>query len=145
VLELWQAVAQLTDPVDPTFVRDFQESCAARPLPDGFLEQVIAESCKLPARVWKAHVQGLLEADVPTDTGTITAPTLILWGDQDAFCPRSDQDALLAAIPGSELVVYPGTGHCPHWEQVERVAAELSAFAIALPTGRARHAAGRTG
>jgi pimeloyl-ACP methyl ester carboxylesterase len=145
VLELWQAVAQLTDPVDPAFVREFQESCAARPLPDGFLEQVIAESCKLPARVWKAHVRGLLEADVPTDTGTITAPTLILWGDKDAFCPRSDQDALLAAIPGSELVVYPGTGHCPHWEQVERVAAELTAFTTALPADRALHAARQPG
>jgi non-heme chloroperoxidase len=143
VLELWQAVAQLTDPVDPTFVREFQASCAARPLPDGFLEQVVAESCKLPARVWKAHVQGLLEADVPTDTGTINAPTLILWGEEDAFCPRSDQDALLAAIPGSELVLYPGTGHCPHWEQVERVAAELTAFTTALPADRALHAAGQ--
>jgi non-heme chloroperoxidase len=132
VLELAEEVSQLADPVDPGFVRAFQESCAARPLPDGFLEAIVAESCKLPARVWKAHFRGLLEADVPTDTDTITAPTLMFWGEQDAFCPRADQDALLAAIPRARLVTYPGTGHCPHWEQVEQVAAELTAFATSL-------------
>jgi pimeloyl-ACP methyl ester carboxylesterase len=129
VLELRQAVSQLTDPVDPEFVREFQESCVARPVPAGFLEAIIAESRKLPARVWKAYLHGLLEADVPTESGTITAPTLILWGDRDAFCPRSDQDALLAAIPGSQLVTYHGTGHCPHWEQTERTATDIAAFA----------------
>jgi non-heme chloroperoxidase len=132
VLELADDVAQLTDPVDPEFVRAFQESCAARPLPDGFLEAIVAESCKLPARVWKAHFRGLLEAEAPTDTGTITAPTLILWGEQDAFCPRADQHALLAAIPAARLVTYPGTGHCPHWEQIDEVAAELTALATAV-------------
>jgi non-heme chloroperoxidase len=132
VLELAEEVAQLDDPVDREFVRAFQESCAARPLPDGFLEQIIVESCKLPARVWKAHFRGLLEADVPTESGAITAPTLILWGEQDAFVPRADQDALLAAIPAARLVTYPGTGHCPHWEQVDQVAAELTAFASSV-------------
>jgi non-heme chloroperoxidase len=133
VLELAQVVEQLTDPVDEQFVREFQESCAARPVPDRFLDQIIAESRKVPARVWKAHFRGLLEADVPTDCATITAPTLILWGERDAFVPRSDQNALLAAIPGARLVTYPDTGHCPHWEQVEHVAAELTAFAGATP------------
>jgi non-heme chloroperoxidase len=140
VLELAEEVSQLADPVDAGFVRAFQESCAARPLPDGFLEAIVAESCKLPARVWKAHFRGLLEADVPTDTGTITAPTLMFWGEQDAFCPRADQDALLAAIPGARLVTYPGTGHCPHWEQVDQVAAELTAFATSLAGTTPPHA-----
>jgi non-heme chloroperoxidase len=140
VLELWEEVKQLTDPVDHRFVREFQASCAVRPLPDGFLERIVAESRKLPARVWKAHFEGLLESDV--DAGPIAAPTLLLWGERDAFCPRSDQDALVAATPGARLVTYPGTGHCPHWEQVERVAAELTAFSTSAADGRAVHAAG---
>jgi non-heme chloroperoxidase len=129
VLELSEAVSQFTDPVDPDFVREFQEGCVAQAVPPDFLDAIIAGSTQVPARVWKDYLKGLIEAEVPTESGTIAAPALILWGDQDGFCPRSDQDALLAAIPQARLAVYPGTGHCPHWERPERAAAEIVAFA----------------
>jgi non-heme chloroperoxidase len=129
VTELQDAIAQLTDPVDPEFVREFQESCVAEPVAADFMDAIVANSSRMPARIWKAYLEGLLEADVPTESGTIAVPTLILWGDQDAFCPRSDQDALLAAIPESRLRTYRGSGHCPHWEQPERAAADVAAFA----------------
>jgi non-heme chloroperoxidase len=130
ILEFSEAVSGLTDPVDPGFVREFQESCVAQPVPAGFIDAVVAGSLQLPARVWRDYFRGLLEADVPTESGVIDTPTLILWGDQDAFCPRSDQDALLAAIPQARLETYRGAGHCPHWEQPERAAAEIAAFAL---------------
>jgi pimeloyl-ACP methyl ester carboxylesterase len=54
-VELWDSVVStLTDPIDPDFVREFQESTLARPVPPAFLETVVRESLKLPARVWKA-------------------------------------------------------------------------------------------
>jgi non-heme chloroperoxidase len=133
--ELWQAVAELRDPVDPDFVREFQESTATQPVPVEFMEAVIAESRKVPARVWQATLKGLLDAEAPTETGTITAPTLILWGDRDTLCTRRDQEALVAAISGARLVVFQGTGHAVHWEQPERVAAELAAFVETGPRG----------
>jgi non-heme chloroperoxidase len=132
ILELREATSQFTDPVDPEFVREFQESCVAQPVPAAFLDAIVAGSLELPARVWQDYLEGLLAASVPTESGTIAAPTLILWGDQDDFCPRSDQDALVAAIPRATLEVYAGTGHCPHWEQAERAAAELTAFATTV-------------
>ena len=52
VLELHDAVSQLTDPVDPEFVREFQESCVAQPVPGQFIDAVVADSCRMPARVW---------------------------------------------------------------------------------------------
>lgn len=131
--ELWQAVAELRDPVDPGFVREFQESTATQPVPAEFMEAVIAESRKVPARVWQATLKGLRDAEATTEAGTITAPTLILWGDRDALCSRRDQEALVAAISGARLVILQGTGHAVHWEQPERVAAELAAF---VGTGR---------
>jgi non-heme chloroperoxidase len=138
VLELKQAIADLTDPVDREFVREFQESCVARPVAADFMEAIIDGSSRVPARVWKAYLEDILAADVPTKSGTIGAPTLIQWGDQDAFVPRSDQDALLAAIPRARLSSYRGTGHCPHWEEPERAAAEIAAFAagVAEPAER---------
>ena len=78
-------------------------STITRPLPPAFLDTLIAESGKLPASVWQGTFQGLLEAAAPTESGTITAPTLILWGDRDELAPRRDQELLMAAIAGASL------------------------------------------
>jgi pimeloyl-ACP methyl ester carboxylesterase len=119
---------QLDDPVPEGLAREFQESTIARPLAPGQLEQAIAESGKVPARVWRTALDGLLAADAPTDRGMIAAPTRILWGDRDAYCPRGEQLLLAAAIPGAELIVYEGTGHALHWEQPARAAADVAAL-----------------
>lgn len=122
-------VSGLRDPVDPGFVLEFVESTASESVPPEFLEAMIAESRKLPARVWREALAGLADAQPAAVTATITAPTLILWGDQDAFLSRSDQEALAAAIPGSRLVAYEGAGHLVHWEDPARVAADIATLA----------------
>jgi pimeloyl-ACP methyl ester carboxylesterase len=133
VVEFWEsAVSRLTDPIDPAFVRQFQESTLARPVPLAFLDMVVHESLKVPARVWRAGFEGFLEDDVAGDLGRIRAPTLIAWGARDAFCSRRDQDELLAAIPGSRLLVYDNAGHALHWEEPARFAADLVAFVESL-------------
>ncbi|MDQ3675389.1 MAG: alpha/beta hydrolase [Actinomycetota bacterium] len=129
VARFFDAVCELSDPIEAAFVQEFVEATVSRPLPPAFLETVIAENLKVPARVWRATLEGLLEAVPATETATITAPTLILWGDRDGFLPRSDQEALAAAIPGSRLVIFEGTGHVVHWEEPERVAADVVALA----------------
>ena len=112
-VSIWQAVIELTDPVDPDFVREFQESTVARPVPDGYIDAIVAESLKLPARVWKALPARTTSTPGADRDRHHRPPTLILWGDQDAFCPRGDQDALVAAIPRARLVVYRAPGHAP--------------------------------
>jgi pimeloyl-ACP methyl ester carboxylesterase len=129
LVEFWETgVKPLTDPVAPAFVREFQQSTLAQPVPDEFFEMVCAESLKLPARVWQAAFAGFMEDEVVKDLGKIKAPTLIIWGERDNFCSRSDQDALLSAISGSRLVTYAGAGHALHWEQPERFASDVAAF-----------------
>ena len=125
---LVKAVSELRDPLDPAFVRDFVESTVAGPVPQAFVEAMIEESLKMPAHVWKATMDGLLEATPATETGAISAPTLIVWGDRDDFVPRSDQERLAAGIPRSRLLVYGGAGHVVHWEAPERVAADIARF-----------------
>jgi pimeloyl-ACP methyl ester carboxylesterase len=133
VQELWDsAVSKLVDPVDPGFVREFQESTLARPVQKAFFETIVQESLKVPARVWRAAFEGFLDDDFSAELSKIKAPTLIVWGDQDSFCSRSDQTAVSAAIAGSRLLVYPGTGHALHWEEAERFAFELAAFTRGL-------------
>jgi len=143
VQELAAAVPELTDPVDRAFAREFQESMLARPVPAGFLEMVIDESASLPAAVWRDGIRRLATAPVPTDVGPITAPTLVLWGDRDIVCSRAEQNELLAAFPGAELVVYEGDGHSPHWERPSQVAADIAAFVSLRGLSRPRSSAAR--
>ena len=56
VLQLRDAFNALEDPVSPEFARDFQLSTIHRPVTTDFLEQVIRESLKVPAHVWKGRV-----------------------------------------------------------------------------------------
>ena len=123
--DVWSVVEDLTDPISELFVRDFQTSTLAAPVPDRFFDQLVAESLRAPARVWRAAFAGI--RTMPRDAA-ISAPTLLLWGDQDALVPRTEQDTLLAAIPGARLVVYEGAGHSPNWEQPERVARDIQSF-----------------
>ena len=133
------AVSQLMDPIDPGFVRDFQQSTLARPVPAAFFETVVRESLKVPAHVWRSSFQGLLEDDFVNELCLIHAPTLIVWGTRDALCSRADQDALLAAIAGAQLVVYEGAGHAAHWEEPERFATEVVTFARHIAGSRKTH------
>jgi non-heme chloroperoxidase len=120
-------VEQLEDPVDAGFVREFQRSTIIRPVPQAFFETAVQESMKLPARVWK-DVVACMSHDFSSELHKITTPTSLVWGEHDGLVPRSDQDALLAAIANAQLKVYEGTGHAVHWEQPERFAKDLMSF-----------------
>ncbi len=127
VRELAAAVASLTDPVDPAFVTDFQAGTVAGPLPDGLLETAVSESLKLPAFVWRAALDGFVEAGRrPPRPAQI--PTVVVWGDQDTFTTRADQDVLVRARRDSRLITYEGVGHALHWECPERFAQDLTTF-----------------
>jgi non-heme chloroperoxidase len=133
VKELWDSVAQLTDPIEPAFALEFQKSTLARAIPPAFLEAVVQESLKVPAHVWRAALEGLMEDDFVSEVGRIKAPTRIVWGDRDAFCPRRDQETFLETIHGSKLSVYEEAGHALHWEDPAHFAADLVEFVNSLP------------
>ena len=131
ILGLREEVRALNDPVPPEFVREFQESTIYRPVPEQFLDTVVSESLKLPARVWRDYMEGAvlsIDQDYVIRLREINVPTLILWGEQDALFPRDEQERLAAAIPNAILKVYPESGHVVHWEWPERFVRDLEAF-----------------
>ena len=138
-LQGWPAFAdevdRLTDPVDPTWV---EESLTWFPryhhVPDWYIKDRIRDGLRVPAHVWMAGLAGLTTAVPPSESATITAPTLIIWGERDELLPLQDAYLLLAAIPGSRLIVYKDTGHVVLWEQPERVATDLADFVAGLST-----------
>lgn len=129
------AIAPLTDPVDRALARDFQNSTLAQAIPDDFFTTVVDESLKVPAHVWRAAFQGFLEDDFTSEIGKVRAPTMIVWGARDAFCPRADQELLLEKIRGARLRVYERAGHALHWEESRRFARDVEAF-VADTVGR---------
>lgn len=125
--EFREAVDALADPVQEEFVRAFQESTIVRPVPPEFMDGVVAESLRLPARAWRDLLAGMIGAPVAAP-GEIRARTLILWGAEDGVFGRDQQVRLRELVPGSRLKVYEGVGHAPHWEVPRRFATDLAAF-----------------
>ena len=106
--EVQASLRDLADPIPTEFVRAFQASTAHQPLPPPFFERIVAESLKLPARLWRDTFDRLLEYEDTEDLARIAAPTLLLWGDRDVLFSKQDQDRLAAAIPGAELRISSG-------------------------------------
>ena len=137
---LRQAWRTLADPLDRQFAREFQESTIAQPVAPAVVEMYVDESLKVPARVWRSALDGMLRADPAGTMARVTARTLLIWGTKDSVTGRTDQDALLAGNRRAELKVYEGAGHAVHWEEPARVAADIAAF-IAAGAGRSMTAA----
>ncbi|MFK0006901.1 alpha/beta fold hydrolase [Paenarthrobacter sp. NPDC090520] len=122
-------VEQLADPVSEKWVRDslawYRLLHAVAP---DYIDDRVRDGLAMPAAIWKASLRGLYEAVPPTEAGSISAQTLIIWGAHDHLQPRSHQETLAARIPGARFTIYQGTGHLVLWECPERVAADAGAF-----------------
>ena len=137
VQALWDgALATLADPVDPALAREFQVSTLAQPIAPALLDTYVAESLKVPARVWKATFREFLDSDFSSEIGRISAPTLVIAADKDAFSRRQERDALVAGIRGAVATDYVGAGHAMHWEEPARVARDVAGFVMGLADKR---------
>lgn len=58
-----------------------------------------------------------LEQSTEDGLGRISAPTFVVWGDQDVAGVLEAGPKLTAAIPGARSVVIPGTAHLPSMEK----------------------------
>ena len=79
-----------------------------------------------------AAAQALLasgdDMGLPASVGRVRAPTLVIWGREDAWVPVVDADRFVAAIPGSRKVVIEGCGHLPQEERPAEVVRLLEEF-----------------
>jgi pimeloyl-ACP methyl ester carboxylesterase len=58
----------------------------------------------------------------------ITAPTLLCWGRHDRLAPLPCAEAWRKEIPGAELRIFEQSGHVPHLEEPDGVAAAVAEF-----------------
>ncbi len=121
---------KLTDPIDPAFVRSFIAGTFSEDVPPEFVDKMVQENLKVPARVWREASQGLLQESFPDRLNQIKSPTLVIWGEQDTVLDRKSQEALTNAIQDAKFLAYPDTGHLLYWDQPEKLAADISAFIL---------------
>jgi pimeloyl-ACP methyl ester carboxylesterase len=62
---------------------------------------------------------------------SISAPTLLLWGQKDAMIPLANADDYMKALPDCKLVVLPGVGHLPQEEAPETSLVPVKEFLTA--------------
>jgi pimeloyl-ACP methyl ester carboxylesterase len=127
-LDLFKEFANLKDPMDEKYVRDFQVATSSKTVPEDFIDTSVKQSMKVPARVWKLALEGVIAEDYQPRLNKIKIPTLIVWGDKENIFLRPEQDILKAKIANSTLKTYPDAGHSPQWEFPEKFAADLTEF-----------------
>jgi pimeloyl-ACP methyl ester carboxylesterase len=123
------SIMPLTDPIAPAFAREWQQSTLAREMAPDHFDVVVAETLKVPARVWREAFDGFLKTpDFTNELNSVSVPALLMWGDRDTYALRGAQDRLLEAIPRARLITYEDSGHAFHWEDPVPVAKDLTAF-----------------
>ena len=132
-------LASLEDPISPEFARDFASATFGHPVSKEFVDAMIEESLKAPARVWRETFASLLDYDDSAEVAKLDVTTLVIWGDMDAIIDRAATEALTRTIRDSKLVVYEGIGHTPHWEDPARFAHDVAAFVEARGSGSRTH------
>lgn len=75
-----------------------------------------------------AAIRGQDYALVQEQYATITQPTLLLWGREDAVTPVWVGERLFSELPRAELVVYPNCGHFPMIEAYAASTTKLVSF-----------------
>jgi pimeloyl-ACP methyl ester carboxylesterase len=64
---------------------------------------------------------------------TVTVPTVVVVGSEDAFTPVTDARVIADGVPGAELVVVEGAAHMPNLERPDAFNAALQRLLDRLP------------
>ena len=111
------------------FPEFYAMTMARPPFVPGFVRAAIAED--YVAR--RAHYEEIFTDFFGVGTlddrlDEITAPTLVMWGEQDRLVHPSTARVWAEGIAGARVVRYPDAGHMPMLELPRRTATDYRAF-----------------
>jgi pimeloyl-ACP methyl ester carboxylesterase len=69
----------------------------------------------------------------------VTAPTLVVWPDEDRVVPRAHAERYVQLIPGAQLEVIADCGHASVVERPDAVTDLLKSFLNTAPSSEAHH------
>ncbi|WP_026547583.1 alpha/beta fold hydrolase [Paenarthrobacter nicotinovorans] len=102
---------------DPKEFLFFNRNAAGKPAARAFIDRLKERTTNREAPIKLGAFQTQLKAirrwglSPSADLGVITQPTLIANGDNDRMVPSVLSSDMHRRIPGSELVIYPDSGH----------------------------------
>ncbi len=101
------------------------------------LDMIITMALDLGEEVYARQSNALANRQDSMQTlGTITVPTLVMCGQEDALCPVEFHERIANEIPNAHLVVLEKCGHLSSMEQPEQVSNELAKWLELVPEQR---------
>jgi pimeloyl-ACP methyl ester carboxylesterase len=98
------------------------------PLDEEYFRQRFANSYSrsyYPEGMARNFLAGLVSGHRRSELPTITAPTLVIHGDEDPLVPVENGRDATETIPGAELMIIKGMGHYPPyggpWPEIVKV------------------------
>lgn len=129
--DILRATLTRSDPKEFLF---FQRDAAGKRAGKDFIarlgERITDRDAKISTKAFATQLRAIKAygRSAPADLSVITSPTLIANGDHDRMVPSSLSEDLHRRIQGSELVIYPHSGHggiFQHHEQFAPLAARF--------------------
>ncbi len=119
---------------DPKEFLFFNRNATGRPAAKAFVERLKERTADRDAEITPKAFLTQLKAikrwgrTIPADLSRITQPTLIANGDNDRMVPSVLSEDLHRRIAGSDLVIYPDSGHGGIFQFHDRFAPVALAF-----------------
>ncbi|MFT3832427.1 MAG: alpha/beta hydrolase [Micropruina sp.] len=128
-LDIVRAVLTRSDPKEILFFnRDAAGKKAAKAFVERLAERTAGRDEPITTKAFRRQLKAIQRygRSAPSDLSVITQPTLIANGDNDRMVPSVLSEDLHRRIKGSELIIYPGSGHggiFQYWDKFAPVAA----------------------
>jgi pimeloyl-ACP methyl ester carboxylesterase len=113
-VDIVRATLTRSDPKEFLFFnRNTTGKPAARAFVNRLKERTVDRDAEVSIKTLRTQLKAIKRwgRSAPADLSTITQPTLIANGDNDRMVPSVLSEDLHRRIPGSELVIYPDSGH----------------------------------
>src|SRR5438046_4336149 len=113
-LDILRAAVTRRDPKEFLF---FNRNATGKPAARAFVkrleERTVDRDAKIALKAFRTQLKAIQKwgRSAPADLSNVTQPTLIANGDHDRMVPSVLSEDLHRRIPGSELIIFPDSGH----------------------------------
>ncbi len=129
--DIFRSVITRSDPKEFLFFnRDAEGKRAGKAFVERLKERTVDRDKPISNKSFSRQLKAIQRygRSTPSDLSVITGPTLIANGDNDRMVPSVLSEDLHRRIVGSELIIYPNSGHggiFQYWEEFAPVAAKF--------------------
>jgi pimeloyl-ACP methyl ester carboxylesterase len=129
--DILRATLTRSDPKEFLFFnRDATGKAAGKAFVKRLQERTVDRDQEISLKALRTQLKAIQRfgRSAPSDLATLTQPTLIANGDRDRMVPSVLSDDLHRRIEGSELIIYPNSGHGGIFQFHEQFAPVAAAF-----------------